>query len=341
MHRATGRRVRESSLLMRRSKQRPFPFQAEFLLVAGTLASPVAIALTSCAGSEPGPLDHVEGVTAGAGGSTFENGGAGGTGGAGGAMATAVGGSSPTVEAGTAGNGQAGTSATNDASSDRLVNSGGLDGGGKIPMCLTNDVAGGVNRATANYIECDVEDQAIDFDVAANYAPPRKPGYDPSTTPVTFTGYGSAFSGYEVQLCHPYCYKGNLTLGVDVVAGAAETLRGEVLFDFPPSVAPIVNAVGRASLGWIYLDGPALPPGAMLTAQMVLKSKDKGILVAKDQKQVTLKTWAEFKYFPIEQGFTTADLINITSIGFRLTFTQAGAQEWHGVVYADHFQLRK
>jgi len=255
-------------------------------------------------------------------------------------MATAAGGTTDTVDAGTAGSGQAGTAVTNDAAPDQNLSGGGLDGGGKIPMCLTNDVAGGVNRAATNYTECDVEDQEIDFDVAANYPPPRKPGYDPSTTPVTITNYGTAFSGYEVQQCHPYCYKGNLTLGVDVVS-SAPSLRGEVLFDFPPSVAPIVSPAGRASLGWIFLDGPPLPAGTTVTAQMVLKSQDKGMLVGTEMKKVTLKTWAEFRYFPIQQVFNVADLVNITSIGFRLTFAQAGAQEWHGVVYADHFQLRK
>jgi hypothetical protein len=323
------------------SKHRSLPSEIGLLLVAAALLGLAATAPIACVASVPGSTPDVQEVTAGASGSTSQVGGAGGSGIAGGSMAMGASGSTATVEAGTAGAGQAGGSAPGDAASEQTVTGGGLDGGGKVPMCLTNDVAGGVNRATANYIECDVEDQAIDFDVAANYAPPRKPGYDPSTTPVTLTDYGSAFSGYEAQQCHPYCYKGNLTLGIDVVASSASSLRGEVLFDFPPSVAPIANAVGRASLGWIYLDGPALPAGATVTAQMVLKSKDKGILVAKDQKNVTPKTWAEFKYFPIQQGFNTADLVNITSIGFRLTFTATAAQEWHGVLYADHFQLRK
>jgi hypothetical protein len=59
---------------------------------------------------------------------------------------------------------------------------------------------------------------------------------------------------------------------------------------------------------------------------------------------VTPGTWVEFKYFPIEdQGFfTVADLTNITSIGFRVSLgPTAMAADWHGVIYADHFQLRK
>ena len=207
-------------------------------------------------------------------------------------------------------------------------------------MCLTNDVAGGVNRATNNYIECDVEKQAIDFDAAGDYTPGRGPGYDPLQTPASFTSYGTAFTGSAVQQCHPYCYKGNLTVGISFTPGADASTRGEVLLDFPTSVV-IADANGRNSLGWIFVDGPALPPGATLTAQMVLKSSTKGLLLAKDTKAVALKTWVEFKYFAIQQGFNAADLVNITSIGFRLTLTPNTAGAWSGVVYADHFQLRQ
>lgn len=213
-------------------------------------------------------------------------------------------------------------------------------GGGKVPMCLTMDVADGVNRAMNNYIECDVEEQGVDFDVMAAYPAPRKPGYDPSTTPASFTDFGSALTGAAAQECHPYCFKGNLTVGVDFVAGAETSLKGEVLFAFPPTVAPIVAPAGRNSLGWIYLDGPALPAGAKITAQMVLKSADKGILVANNSLDVTAKKWFEFKYFPIQQGYNQADLVNITHIGFRLTMSGTAAN-WSGVIYADHFQLRK
>ena len=36
-----------------------------------------------------------------------------------------------------------------------------------------------------------------------------------------------------------------------------------------------------------------------------------------------------------------AVLVNITHIGFRVTITPPPATGWHGVIYADHFQLRK
>jgi hypothetical protein len=145
-----------------------------------------------------------------------------------------------------------------------------------------------------------------------------------------------------VQECHPYCYKGNLTIGLDLIAGADASLRGEVLFGFPPTVAPIAMPSGRASLGWVWVDGPALPAGTKLTLQMVLKSVEKGVVVANDVKDVQPKKWYEFRYFPIDQGFDKANLVNITHIGFRATLSPtAAAADWHGVIYADHFQLRK
>jgi hypothetical protein len=213
--------------------------------------------------------------------------------------------------------------------------------GGKVPVCATPAPNEGVERATNNYIECDVEEQGIDFDVMANYAEGRKPGYDPGTTPVSFTNYGTAFTGSAVQDCHAYCYKSNLTLGLDLIAGAEASLRGEVLFGFPPTVAPIADATGRLSLGWIYVDGPALPAGTKLTVQMVLQN-DKGVSLGNGPIDAGLKKWIEFKYFPIQNGFQPDDLKNVTHIGFRATLAPANlAQDWHGVVYADHFQLRK
>jgi hypothetical protein len=276
-------------------------------------------------------------VSAGA-GTSGTSGGAGvaGTAGVTGAGGSTAGGGGTTATAGTSGatDGGAGSSGT-------------VDGGGTAPACISNDVAGAINRVKTNYSECDVEGQAIDFDVAANYTAADyngkvlMPGYDPAMTPVTFSTYGTVFTGSAVQSCHPYCYKSNLTIGVNFVAGSDTGLRGEVLFAFPPSVSPIVAPAGRASLGWIYLDGPALPAGVTVGAQMLLKSTDKGLLVGMETKPVTLNKWIEFRYFPIQQSFNVADLVNITHIGFRLTMATAGAANWQGVIYADHFQLRK
>ena len=253
------------------------------------------------------------------------------------------------VSGGTTGGGGGTGGGVSGGGSGGTSGSGGTAGGaaggggpGKTPMCMTPDVMGGVDRADKNYIECDVEEQAIDFDVATAYKTPRKPGYDPMTTPVTFTDFGTALTGSAVQECHPYCYRGNLTVGLDLIAGSEKSLQGEVLFAFPPTVAPIADPKGRASLGWVFVDGPALPAGTTLTLTMVLKSSDKGVVIAKDNKTMALKNWAEFRYFPIEQGFAVGDLVNITHIGFRVTLTPAAsAQDWHGVIYADHFQLRK
>jgi hypothetical protein len=281
------------------------------------------------------------GTTGTAGGSGTSGAGTAGTGGTSGASGAS--GASGSTGAGGSADGGAGSGATGAAGI-----TGGDGGAGKIPTCVSNDVAGAINRVKTNYSECDVEGQAIDFDPATDYVAADyggkvlKPGYDPATTPVTISDYGTALSGYQVQSCHPYCYKQNLTIGVDFVPGADTSLRGEIFFDFPQTGMglPITNASGRASLGWIYLDGPALPAGAKVTAQMELKSKDKGLLVSTETKMVPLKTWVEFRYFPIDSTFTKADLTNITTIGFKIMMGTAGAAEWHGVVYADHFQLR-
>jgi len=290
------------------------------------------------AGSTTAPIGGGGSAAGGSGAGGSVSGGTSGTSGSAGTFAT--GGSGGTT-AGASGSGSAGGGG---GSGGAGGSAGGSSGGGtgKVPMCLTNDVTGGVNRSDNQYIECDVEAQAIDFDVAAAYKAPRVPGYDPSTTPVTFTDYGTAFTGSAVQECHPYCYRGNLTLGLDLIAGAETSLRGEVLFGFPPTVAPIVDPKGRASLGWVFVDGPALPAGTTLSLTMVLKSMDKGVVLATMPKTAALKTWIEFRYFPIDSGFAAADLVNITHIGFRIALTPtAAAADWHGVVYADHFQLRK
>ncbi len=282
------------------------------------------------AGSASGSPAQAGGATAG-GAATFAgmtNGGTFGTAGSGTAGLSSTGGSAGAGTVGAAGSAGSGGAA-------------GGSGGGKAPMCLTNAEQDGVDRAKNNYIECDVEDQAIDFDVMAAYDANRKPGYDPSTTPVTFTDFGTALTGSAVQECHPYCYKGNLTIGLDLTAASPKSMQGEVLFGFPATVAPIVAPSGRASLGWVFIDGPALPAGGKLSLQMVLKSTDKGLLVAKETKAGELKKWIEFRYFPIDSSFDKADLVNITHIGFRITLTGAAAPDWHGVIYADHFQLRK
>jgi hypothetical protein len=267
----------------------------------------------------------------GSGGTVSVGGGGTGTGGmtAGGTGGGTAGGSGGAGGAGTAGSSGAGGSGGSGGS-----------GGGKVPMCITSKVEDGVDRAANNYIECDVEEQAIDFDVMAAYGANRKPGYDPSTTPISFTDFGTAFTGSAAQECHPYCYKGNATLGIEVVAGTESSLKGEVLFAFPNTVAPIADASGRNSLGWVFLDGPALPAGAKVTVQMVLKSGNKPTVLGNGTHDVTIGKWIEFKYFPIQQGFQAADLMGVTHIGFRMTITGT-TQAWSGVMYADHFQLRK
>ncbi|HXK18417.1 MAG TPA: hypothetical protein VNG33_11475 [Polyangiaceae bacterium] len=324
------------------------------------LSALAAVAVTACSSTDAPQSSLPSGGSGGsAAGSTSGPVGGGGTGivtggsATGGTVAVGTSGNAGTFATGGTAGGSAGASgsatggggASGSGGAAAGTGGGGGSGGGgpgKVPTCLTNDVTGGVNRSDNNYIECDVEDQAIDFDVATAYKPPRKPGYDPATTPVTLTDYGTAFTGSAVQECHPYCYRGNLTLGLDLIAGSDTSLRGEVLFGFPPTVAPIADPKGRASLGWVFVDGPPLPAGTTISLTMVLKSMDKGIVLATMPKTAALKTWVEFRYFPIDSGFAAADLVNITHIGFRIALTPtAAAADWHGVVYADHFQLRK
>ena len=205
-------------------------------------------------------------------------------------------------------------------------------GNGVTPQCLTPNVQFGVDNATNKYIECDVEKQSIEFDKPEDFTTGKGPGYDPALTTASFTDYGSAFTGSAVQQCHPYCWKGNLTVGINFTPGSDASTRGEVLLAFPPTVV-IADANGRNSLGWIWVDGPNLPAGATLNAQMVLKSSSKGLLVANDgPKKVTLKTWVEFKYFAIGQGFNAADLKDITHIGFRLTLTPNTSTVWSQLI---------
>lgn len=315
--------------------------RASSLVVCSLFA---AAALSFSCSSEPEAAPTPGGGSGGSGGATSGGGGAapaqagttatsGGVSGSGGSSGNAAG-------AATAGGAGAGGAGVSGSAGGGAAGSGGTagTGAGKVPMCLTMNVADGVNRAANNYIECDVEEQAIDFDVTAAYDAGRDPGYDPLKTPASFTAFGTAFTGSAVQECHPYCYKGNLTLGLDFVAAQEASQRGEVLFAFPDTVAPIADATGRLSLGWIYLDGPALPGGSKLTAQMVLKN-DKGVALGTGPLDVPVKNWVEFKYFPIQNGFQPADLKNVTHIGFRVTLAPAGS--WQGVIYADHFQLRQ
>lgn len=309
----------------------------------------LGVGLAACASSDPATPGHLS-VAGAAGtgaagapvaGAASTSGGSGGsvTGGGGAAGALGVAGSATVAGAGgtVAGAGAGGASSGSAGAAGGLSVAGAT---GIAPMCLTNDVAGGVARATNQYIECDVEKQSIEFDAAADITGGKGPAYDPATTPASFTNYGTAFTGSQVQQCHPYCWKGNLTIGIGFKPGSDASTRGEVLLDFPPTVV-IADANGRNSLGWIWVDGPDLPAGSTLTAQMVLKSSSKGLLVANDSKKVTLKTWVEFKYFAIQTGFNAADLKDITSIGFRLTLTPNTATAWSGVVYADHFELRQ
>lgn len=303
----------------------------------GTAGTTSAAGTAGSAGAAGAATGSSGASGAGAGGAAAGSAGTGGSAGVGDAGGAAGGGAS----SGGAGGGGAGG-----AAGDSGAGGGGAGGTANnvVPTCITEDVQFGVDMAKNNYIECDFEGQSIDFDVAANYTECtqcQQTGYDPAMTAISFTDFGTAFTGSAVQECHPYCFRSNATIGVNLVAGAEASLRAEVLFAFPATLAPIAEGFSRDSLGWIYLDGPALPGGASLTATMVLQSADNGILTANGTMDLPVGQWKEFKYFPIQNGFNMADLTNITAIGFRIEAPANLAADWQGVIYADHFQLRK
>lgn len=320
------------------------------------VAVPACLALAAACSSDPAAPSGSSGAP-GAGGSSASGSSSGGSAtqptagaGLGGGAAGTPANTSGSSSGGMSGSGSGGTTSGGSSSAGAGGSAGsagtggsasGGSGGGKVPACVTLDVEDGVDRGNTNYIECDFEAQGIDFDVMAAYPANRNPGYDPSTTPASFTDFGTGFTGSIAHECHPYCWKGNLTIGLDVLAGNEASTKGEVLFAFPPTVAPIANAKGRDSLGWVYLDGPALPQGTKVTVQMVLKATGKAPVLGTGTHDLPKGQWVEFKYFPIQQGFADADLLNITHIGFRATVSPAPAADWHGVIYADHFQLRE
>jgi hypothetical protein len=178
-------------------------------------------------------------------------------------------------------------------------------------------------------ITCDFLDQSIDFEADAGY--PSPPGS------IKITAFGSALGDFQINDCHPVCYTQNLTVGLDIVAGGdPKQLQGEVIAQFP---APLPMGNGRNSLGWIYIDGPNAPPFE-INAQLVAETPA-GVFAAAPMP-VPFRVFKEFKYFPVGTGTFGAALTNITGMGFRIMApanTPAG-QEFHGVIYIDHLQIR-
>ena len=184
-------------------------------------------------------------------------------------------------------------------------------------------------------LECDFLGQSIDFELDAGY--PSPPGA------IKITDFGLALGLWQINTCHPYCYGQNFTIGVDIVGGGdPKQQNGEVIFEFPAAGKglPIATGVGRDSLAWIWLEGPAKPTFT-INAQMVVETMT-GTVASVPVKPVPFgpNKWTEFKYFGITDNTFAAPLRNVTGIGFRITSTAAAGQEWHGVAYIDHLQMR-
>ena len=143
--------------------------------------------------------------------------------------------------------------------------------------------------------------------------------------------------------------------------GSPSQLQGEIIVEFPATDTglPITAAdATRSGLAWITFDGPAPPPFEIDT-QLVLETSA-GIVPAVESKvffkpggnlapfgpfnvtnNYSYGNGCEFKYFPMTTatGFPTAPT-NVTGIGFRITAQASATQEWHGVAYLDHLQIR-
>jgi hypothetical protein len=218
------------------------------------------------------------------------------------------------------------------------------------PTCATSTPSPNDSRAS----ECDYLLQSLDFEDSFGYSSPAGS--------LKLTSYGDAFGPSSINTCSPYCYGKNLTVGVDIVGGgSAAQLRGELILELPSSGPglPITAAdATRNGLAWITFDGPA-KPGFEIDTQLVLETSA-GIVPAVEAKaffktggnlapfgpfnvtnNYSYSNGCEFKYFPMTSasGFPSAPA-NVTGIGFRITAKAVAGQEWHGVVYIDHAQIR-
>jgi hypothetical protein len=272
-------------------------------------------------------------ATAGNGGSSTAGGGSGGTGG------------TPTAGTGGSGGGSGGAGGGGGAGGNATAGAGGAPAG-TPPTCAKETPS----PNGAKPIECDYLLQSIDFEDMHSYA----------TTPANIktTAFGKAFGQFAINKCSPFCYAKNLTVGVDIVGGSDATTKGEIIVDYPATGngLPITAAdANRNILAWITFDG-AKKPDFEIDTQLVLQTSG-GVVPSVEVKQYfkpggnnnpfgpftenSYQQGAEFKYFNAVggQGFPTAPT-NVTGIGFRIVAKATAGQEWHGVAYIDHLQVR-
>jgi hypothetical protein len=317
-------------------------------------SAPFVGLLLACSTSDNGGASAALGGNSGRGGGSSGSASAG-AGASGSAMGSgglgAAAGSSPTLDSGGSSGAGAGSVGTGGGAGTR----GGSGGSSSVstgtpPTCATPTPS--PNDARAG--ECDYLQQSIDFE--------DKFSYPTTLADVRITNFGSAFGQTAINNCSPYCYDKNLTVGVDIVGGgSAAQVQGEVIVEFPKTGTglPITVAdMTRNSLAWISFDGPS-KPAFEIDTQLVIETamgptpsveskpffKSGGNLAPFGPFNVTnnysYDNGSEFKYFAVTSanGFPTP-LTNVTGIGFRITAKASAGQEWHGVAYIDHLQVR-
>lgn len=286
-----------------------------------------------------GGSSSIAGTTSIAGGSAVA-----GSGGA--AAASGASGSGGASGAGTAGSASGGAS----AGAGGATSLGGAPGGTRTPPTCTTPTPS-PNGARAG--ECDYIVQSLDFEDKYSYA--TAPG------DIKITSYGNSLGQSAINNCSPYCYGKNLTVGIDIVGGgSAADQQGEIIVEFPqtgPGLPIAIADKSRASLAWITFDGKAKPTFEIDT-QLVFETTT-GIVPAVEVKKFfgtgqkvpfgpfnitndySYGNGCEFKYFDVTtaSGFPSMPT-NITGIGFRITGKATAGQEWHGVAYIDHLQIR-
>jgi hypothetical protein len=316
--------------------------------------------VAACSSDSPAPAPGGSGsgsggsATGGSAGSSTTGGTGGGTSGSGtgGSGGTTTGGASTAGSANGGGGAAAGGSTGGSGGSGGAVGGSGGSGGapsGTAPTCKKETPSPNGARP----IECDYLLQSIDFEDSLSYPSP------PAS--IKITNYGKAIGQTAVNKCSPFCYGKNLTVGIDIVGSQPDTLKGEVIAEFPATGPglPITAADGsRNTLAWITFDGDAAPTFE-ITTQLVLQTAT-GVVASVETKpyfkpggnqnpfgpfsiqdDYSYKNGAEFKYFAVNgaQGFPAAPQ-NVTGIGVRITAKATAGQEWHGVAYIDHLQVR-
>jgi hypothetical protein len=253
------------------------------------------------------------------------------TGGAGSA-AGAGGGAAGAADAG------AGTTGADAAAGTSGTSDGGVSSGSVMLSYMDCDTTAVPSPNAPGSNECDFQQQSFEFETDMGYP----------TTTLELTTWGKAFTAARIDNCHPYCFKRNLMLTVDMEGDAdASKSRGEVVLDYPKDVIPLPTAFGRFLIIWVYMDGP----DTMFQAQAVLRTVNNGVTAyavgpsTTTPVTVVAKKWYEFRVPTLgNNDFGGAAMaMNVTGLGVRIwpkTPLTAG-QTWKGRAYLDHMQISK